>query len=299
MRLRCAWAACGLIGVLAGALPCHDAKAGDTEATRSTAAPPAWWLRLPKDEKVAFRGVVNFDQAGVGNNSFLYPAPNAVGLLVAVLTHAAIVDSAKNSQKQKLQEKADQVLAPYQGILADYRHAELMKRGLEKTTTAADKHLVGSQEQPGPGWTVDSTPVFSMTQDQTAIVLDNTIAIVGAGGKDASFQGTVRIVSAPLAGADRAGLWTANGGEKLKEESSSLFAESLDIAARHAGGGLEGKGVQRTFRYFEGGTERMERAELLADLCSRLVLKTLRGDIMSVPARRPADAEPCAPAGAK
>ena len=66
-------------------------------------------LRLPKDEKVTFRGSVNYDNAGAGTLGMLYPAPNAVGFLAGLITHGILLQSTKKNQKDKLQEAADSV----------------------------------------------------------------------------------------------------------------------------------------------------------------------------------------------
>lgn len=41
----------------------------------------------------------------------------------------------------------------------------------------------------------------------------------------------------------------------------------------------------RTIRYVEGTAEKMERAQLVSEHCGRLVIKTLRGSLMSVPVK--------------
>jgi hypothetical protein len=41
----------------------------------------------------------------------------------------------------------------------------------------------------------------------------------------------------------------------------------------------------RTFRYPEGGVEKMERAQLVEAHCGRALLRTLRGWLMSVPVK--------------
>jgi len=41
----------------------------------------------------------------------------------------------------------------------------------------------------------------------------------------------------------------------------------------------------KTVRFPQGGTERIERAQVLAERCDRVLIRTLRGEIMSVPRR--------------
>jgi len=278
------------------------AQAGN-DAVQAGQVPPRvigkdsnWSLRLPKEDKVVYRGVVSFDGAGVGDQKLIYPAPNAIGFLAGVITHGLIVGSVKDSQKQKLQEAADKVLLPYQSVLGSYKHPELMRRALEKTLTGGSKKLVESSEKPGGDWLIESATVFSITQDQTAIILDNSVSIYALNVPSAAaYQNTVTVVSLGKEGTDLASFWTANDGEKLKEESASLLAESLDIVLSEMASGPGKEGIPyKTVRYFEGKTEKMERGQLVSERCGRVLIKTLRGGLMSVPARPGAATAPAA-----
>ena len=299
---RFACFAAGTIAAMAFT-PCagagNDAAQAGQTSPRIISKDSTCFLRLPKDDKVVYRGVVNLDGAGVGNAQMLYPAPNAAIALAAVLTHGAVVGSMRDGQKEKLQEAADKVLLPYQKVLGTYKHQELMRRALEKTLTGGSKKLVESSEKPGAEWFVESAPVFSITQDQTAIILDNSISIYAPGASSAAaYQNTVRVVSQPKDETDLASFWNANDGASLKEESAGLLAESLDIILSEvAGGPNKEDNPYRTVRYLEGTTEKMERGQVIRERCGRTLIKTLRGGLMSVPARRstaPAAAPDCA-----
>lgn len=244
-----------------------------------------WCLRLPQEKHVVYRGVVSFDEAGTGTSSFLYPAPNAVGLLAAVMTHGFIVESAKNDQKEKLQESADKVLLPYKFVLDNFNCGDLMRRAVKKTSTGDNAKIIEDSGDPGREMVVESAPVFSLTQDQKAIILDNTIVIHMPGVTPATtYRNTARVVSSARNVADPAAFWTANNGEKLKDESAQLVAESLNIAFRDVFYGTGQDGVSyRTIRYQEGTTEKIERAQVLSESCDRLLIRTLRGALMSVP----------------
>lgn len=252
-----------------------------------------WSLRLPKDEKVFFKGVVDVNTAGAGSTQMLYPAPNALGFLAAVFTHGAIVEAQKKSEKDRLQDEANKVLGPYEPILKDYSHKELMERALAKTAVGSGKKLVAFSDKPSADWSIESVPIFSMTQDQSAIVLESAISVYPPNATTPAYQNAVRVISQTKDSTDFSKFWTANGGEKLKEESASLLAHSLDIAIAEAANPPGKDNVQKTFRYSEGNVEKMERAELISEQCDRAVIKTLRGWLMSIPARRTPDAAPC------
>jgi hypothetical protein len=138
-----------------------------------------------------------------------------------------------------------------------------------------------------------------MTQDEQAIILDNAIAIYAPGAAEtAVYQNTVRVVSRPQHRDDTLAFWTANQGAALKDESATLLALSLDIALADAMAAAQAEGAShKTFRYPEGRTERMERAQLVAEHCNRLVIRSLRGWLISIPA--PQATEACGGADAR
>ena len=98
----------------------------------------------------------------------------------------------------------------------------------------------------------------------------------------------MRVVSAPLT-ADAETHWTNEEGKNLKETSAALWAHSVDIAIAALVTPVPERPA-RTVRYPEGGGERIERAEVLHETCARMLIRSLRGEVMSVPVRQvPAD----------
>lgn len=278
--------------VAAAALSASLPHAGTAQEAvlRAPVTPPTeareWSLRLPKQETVEFHGVVNFDDAGTKGGNVLYPAPNAIIGLAAVLAHGAVVGSMQESQKQELRTKADKVLAPYQPVLQSYTYRDLMRRGLEKATLNGQKQLVEFSAK-SANWVIETAAVFSMTQDQRAIVLDNAIFIFAPKAEKVTSQTVIRVVSQPREEPDLVAYWSANEGEKLKEESAGLLAESLNIAIGEIGKdpGKEPENT-KTVRYSEGKTLKMERGQVVKEECNRIVVRTLRGELLSVPPRR-------------
>jgi hypothetical protein len=280
-------AACIAACLLAAMVPAMRVEAASTiEKAQHDGTPQTmtWSLRLPEDNMVAFRGAL--DSGGDSVTGWaaapMYPAPNFAGFIAAIITHGVVVETVRDGQRNKLQENADRVLLPYREVLSSYNHRELMQRGLEKSLVPGGK-LVEHSVSPGAEWLVAATPVFTMTQDQTAIILDNFISMYAPGsGSDPARKNVVRVVSRAR-DADLHGTWIVNNGKELKEESSSLFAESLEIFLSHPESGEAGN--QRTIRYFEGSAEKMERGQIISERCSRVVFRTLRGWLKSVPAR--------------
>ena len=253
------------------------------------AASVDWVIRVPAAEPVAVNGVVSFDTAGTGPGSMLYPAPGAVGLLAAIVTHGIIESSVKRKQRIKMQEDADQILLPYRATLAT-----LSNRDVEQA--ALSRHPFGDRKKPDvsvagatPQWRINSTPHFLLTQDQRAFIVDNAIDVYAPASDVPAYRTVVRVVSRPRDEQDLVTLWTADQGSELKKEWAYLFSESVEVALKTARSGA-GEAFT-TMRYMEGGSEKIERAQVLYRECGRAVLRTLRGTPMSVPVRQEAPAD--------
>jgi len=316
---RCAASLIGLVLTLAAAQGAFaqaqaaaasvDAAAAVAPAASTAGASPArtWSLRLPTVEKVVFRGSVSHDAAGMGTAQMMYPAPNPVGLLAAILTHSLVSTSLRESQKSQMQLEADKVLQPFESVLGTFTNRRLMEEGVRKMAAGGPKRVVAPAVSAGADWLIESAPVFSMTQDRGALVLDNAVRIFGPGSTKAAYAQTVRVVSSPLApmpvpmppspsasavtapaeaasAPELTPMWLESDGRRLIESSVELFAESLDVALEQASASaLDATAPHRTFRYAEGGSERMERAQLVSERCGRTLIRTLRGWLMSIP----------------
>ncbi|MEQ1682488.1 MAG: hypothetical protein ABL916_02480 [Burkholderiaceae bacterium] len=305
MNAAAAWLAGSLLAASAfgsaaqtaatGASPTPAASAPDA-SIRNDVPLRSWSLRLPSVDKVVYRGGVSHDAAGMGTGAMLYVVPGPVGFLAAVLAHGLVTNAARQKQKDELQLAADRVLEPFAPVLDGFTHQQLMQAGLQRMSVGGSKRLLTVTEPAGTDWLIESAPVFSMTQDQSALVLDNALRIFAPGASTVTYAQTVRVVSAPLIvaaaappspGPSASGvvpLWLESQGRRLTDESAALFAESMDIALTDASARVgDENAAHKTFRYPEGGSERMERAQPLAERCGRTLIRTLRGWLMSIP----------------
>lgn len=251
---------------------------------------PACALRVPAGELVSYRGSLSRDSAGGGPATILYPAPGVAGLLGAVLAHALIQNGIESAEQKKAREEADKVLGPYQPVIGGFTTRDLMQRGAALPAHGFAMSL--SDSTPLDGWTIETVPSFTLTQDSRGLVLDNVVAVAGPG--QGAYRNTVRVVSVPRTEADVTAHWLAEQGERLKAESAGLLAESFRAALADARRSATLDAVPaKTYRYMEGAMERMERGQLVEAGCERIVIKTLRGWLLSIPVRRPADASGC------
>ncbi len=260
---------------------------------------PSWTLATLPDAPVAFHGLVNMDNAGLGSGSMLYPTAGlgVIGLLVGVATHAALVGGSRSSQESKMQQAADKVIEPYGGMLAQFRAVDLEQRALAMTPSTAVAHLHDAKETPPADVFVQATPAFAMTPDSAALVLDETVVVRPSATSDKGVQQVVRIISSPRVEPDLQAAWSADNGAALKTTAAALMAESLDLALRQSRHPADDKTAARTVRYAFGDRERMERGQLVEETCEHLVIRTLRGALLVVPHKVGADLPPgCAPA---
>jgi hypothetical protein len=262
---------------------------------------PAWTLATLPDDPVPFHGLVNMDNAGLGSGNMLYPTAGlgVIGLLVGVATHAALVGGSRSSQESKIQAAADKVLDPYRIPLAQFKLHDLQERALVATPSAAVAHLHVAKDTPPGDVFVEASPMFAMTPDAAALVLDATVVVRPGPASDKGVQQVLRVISSPRPEPDLQAAWNADGGAALKTTAAALMAQSLDIALLLSRHPADDKQAFKTLRYSFGDRERMERGQLLEETCDHLVIRTLRGALLVVPHKSGAalpDGCPAAPA---
>ncbi|WP_051294110.1 hypothetical protein [Pseudoduganella violaceinigra] len=266
-----------------------------TKSAETAPGDAAWALSLPAREKVVFHGQVNFDKAGQGPGTMLYPVPGLAGFVVALATHALVVNGLRQEERSEIESAADRILLPFRKTLATFNHGELAERAFP--VEAGVRLLDGDARTPA-GMRIASAPVFYMTQDQSALIVDNTVSVFQAGSKRPVYTNTVRVVSRAVEVENEAIYWQRNRGQRLREASAALFRESVEIARADALAPMATlAGAQQTFRYLEGKTEAIERAEPISEFCGRALVRNLRGWLMSVPVKRASPAPGCDAAG--
>jgi hypothetical protein len=245
-------------------------------------------LRQPKQELVQFSGALTYGLPGRGPAPMLYQG-GAIGLLAGVITQGVLERHIQNKEKQGMRDAADRVLEPYRAVLLDFTNAELMRQALEALETDGSKTLLKFTDPPGAGLQIESVPAYYMTQDARSIVLENTLMIRSAGANPKAaplFNSVVKIVAAPRTPVPpgEQDSWISNQGEELRALAIDELRESLNLALAEVAHGSDR--VAREFRnvhYVEGNVPKMEHAQVIADLPDHIVLKTLRGWVMSVP----------------
>ena len=129
------------------------------------------------------------------------------------------------------------------------------------------------------GWRVDHA-ARAATGFASHVICDD--AFVGGRDPDLAFAERV----APLRGMGLVN-WA------LRRQVESLLAHSLDVALLERDGLALVDEPPRTHRYSFAGGEKMERGQAVARGCARVVIRTLRNWLMSVPVPRTEGAPTC------
>lgn len=255
------------------------ALAGLAGAAVAQARDDAQNLRWAGDvaQRPEFHGVLNKDGAGMSGGQILYPGgAGLVGLFAAVLTHAAVNSSVQSAEMKRLQTKADAVLLPYEQALQSLSSDDLLLRTREEV---AQRGLLPAAAS------LELRPVFLMTQDRRAVLMDVVAQFSDGSGAPASTLG-MRVVSDPRT-IQETDEWAEADGSGLRRVGVALLTRAVQHLVQHFNGPRRADEanapVERTVRFVQGGSQRMERAAVLEQRCGRALLRTLSNTLMSVP----------------
>ena len=243
------------------------------------------FLKVSNDEKVRFFGYVNFDGLGNGQGNMGYPGLGPGVYLVSILTHAAISESSKNSEKNKRQNQANTVLVPYRSLISDVDIQSLMNNVIRDLSKGSTHKIYKYEAEEELGrWILTSIPVFYMTQDESHIILRNVVTLYNEGDPDTVvYQNMVEVISQPVK-EDPRGFWIGNSGVEFNKVTNELLLTSFRLVNKDFRGVLTKiENKDRTFKYLLSGEKIFERGSLLATDCGRVTIRTLRGWLKSVP----------------
>ncbi len=239
-------------------------------------------LRWSSTPPLAWSGIAADESAG-GTGSMMYPAPNAGGLLVAILTHSLLVNGSKEAERTARQVAADEALTPYRAVI--------QSMGVEPLTQALKSRLATLPAAPLSSQIVAIKPHFRLATDHSVLLLDAHIRIVDTdAASTVRFDGAVQVVSSPQTGPDPVKQWLDADARPFREEVVAMLGHGVEIALRL--GRSVPTAAARTQRYAFGNQPRMERGKPAATGCGRVVLLTLREAWMSVPIT-PSDPAAC------
>ncbi|AQQ69229.1 hypothetical protein Mag101_17505 [Microbulbifer agarilyticus] len=236
-------------------------------------------VKVEASTPVSFYGEVDLDHLNFEHGSMMYAA-NTPGVFAAsILAHAVIAGSAKDSQKAKAQEEANQVLLPYTEAIEEITEVGLVQNSLDRGNFTAFQ-FVPWTEGADSNWSVVVKPVFLMSQDQQALTLKNAITLLSNDNEETpSYQNLIEVVSVPVDSQK------VLANEDLDSLTTDLFVKSLTILEAELQGKHLKKMDQQTLSYLHAGKKKYERGVILATHCDRITFRSLRGWIKSVPVK--------------
>lgn len=243
-------------------------------ASAQPAAP--FEVRWPDTQALAWSGIPAGEPAGT-TASLLYPAPNAGGLIAAIITHSLLVSGFRESEREARQKVADEVLSPYKPTIERLDTAQLTQA--LQARWASDLVIPEAVRR-----VVHLQPHFRVSSDHRVIVLDARIRFQPVDGatERPTPDKLVQVISTPREGENPLAAWLDNDAEGFRAEIVTMLVHGIDIALK-----LDPQPSPpvpaRTQRYAFGNETRMERGQPLAAGCGRVVLWTLRESWMSVP----------------
>lgn len=245
------------------------------------------FFKMPDEKKAKFFGYVDFDGLGGGQGNMAYPGYGPGVFLVSILTHAAISESSKNSEKNKRQNQANTVLIPYESLISSMDIQLSLDNVIRDLSQDGTHKVYKYNAEEGPDrWILESMPVFYMTQDESHIILRNVVALYNENDPGTVvYQNMIEVVSLPVK-EDPRGFWTRNNGEGFNKITNELLNTAFNLVNKDFRGGLiKIENKDRTFKYLLSGKKIFERGSLLATDCGRVTIRTLRGWLKSVPMR--------------
>jgi hypothetical protein len=251
-------------------------------------------IKLPIDEAVVFHGRVSLDAAGGPGVQMLYPGIGGLGgLLAGIATHGVLVEAGKENEKARIQRDADKVIDPYRGAINSFTFRQLAERAIQKDAIKGFGRLINTTET-GIGFVIKSEPVFLLTADRRALVLENTVSVFSPNSPtEALYQNIFKVVSDPRNSEDMETYWGKDGARELKGVSQALFSRSLNLAVATIEGLDRISETEKTIRFYEGGSKQIERGRVIDQACGRLVALNLRGWIISVPISKSLEETSC------
>lgn len=228
---------------------------------------------------IRFMGHSN-NENDVTGTGMMYPGANAGVFIASILTHAAVSKSSQNSKKSSQQALNNEVLSPYQPAIQLITN-EILTSDLigKEEITKYNLKLNASQI------TMQTSPVFLMTQNQKQFILQNKITLK----KDNKtiYKNMIEVISSPITTTGEneiKNIWLKKSKPSLFSSTvRELYKQSVVIALDDLHSIFPTLIKDTTHTYELAGKKSYERGKILAHNCTNTIIRTLRGWIKSTP----------------
>src|SRR6185503_1649662 len=127
------------------------------------------------------------------------------------------------------EQQADEVLLPLRDRLDLLQLRDIQQQALPRLGPGPAVRLLAPEERGGDAWVIEAQPVFLLTQDRRAVVLESLVRVFDGEAKDPLLERAVRVVSPPVQGNDVDAYWRADAAP-MTPMSAALMAEGLRTA---------------------------------------------------------------------
>lgn len=230
-------------------------------------------------EGIEFRGNASHDDSVDSANVLYSGAAGAGGVAAQIALHATMVQGAQDRKLEKSREQASLVLEPVTEEV----------QALQSLDPATLSFPGRFSVRAWPGDTdiqsvyVETHPVFYVTENLESLSIKNVLILRKPGdpAEQPVYRNLVEVVSDRPIEADTE---KETGGEGLEAAVRDLYQTSVLIALDDMEGRLQAQDQQpETFRHDLDGELRLERGVAVEESCSEIVLRNLRGWLVSFP----------------
>ncbi|WP_347329945.1 hypothetical protein [Marinimicrobium locisalis] len=270
---------CSLLGVGCGTVQTDDYAVYRHAPEASTLVQEPVAVVFTNPEGIEFRGVASHDDSVESANILYSGAGGAGGVAAQIALHATMVQGAQDRKLEKLREQANQVLQPLS------EEVEALQ-GMDLSTLSVDGKF--SVKPRRSDIEVESThietyPIFYVTEDLSSLSVKNVLILRSPGDPQTPpvYQNLVEVVSDRSIGASTKKELLGKGLEVVLKE---LYQVSVLVALDDMKDRLQADNQQpETFRHDVGGDLRIERGVTVKESCSNVVVRNLRGWLISLP----------------
>ncbi|WP_341939597.1 hypothetical protein [Marinimicrobium sp. C2-29] len=230
-------------------------------------------------EGIEFRGDASHDDSVDSANVLYSGAAGAGGVAAQIALHATMVQGAQDRKLEKSREQANLALEPVAEEVQELQ-------SLDPATLSFPGRF---SVRPWPGDAdiqsvhVETHPVFYVTENLDSLSVKNVLVLRKPGDppEQPIYRNLVEVVSDRLIDPDSE---KGTVGEGLEAAVRELYQTSVLIALDDMDGRLQAQDQQpETFRYDLDGELRLERGVMVRESCSDIVLRNLRGWLISFP----------------
>jgi len=249
-----------------------------------------WQWSIPVDFEFQLSGAEANDSQGKPG-TMLYPGGNGLIFLASVLTHALINSTANQVKEQSAARRANKIVAPYRELLSQLDLNSLMGDLTTAWPPLGETFLPSGNAKLKNDWLVEVRPAFVLAADARTISAHIWIAFWPSSGSDRpKALRQVQVMSTPIKAEVPESVWKQDEGKRLRATLVGLVAEGLEIGLADAF--VDPALPQRSVPYTDGREDSIERGQFIRSDCGRVLLRNLRGWLMSLPARSNSSSQP-------